>query len=202
MSTTEALAMLQNMDELMPHEFSLLARMISESRYDGNLLLMSQGGFNEACRVCGVTPFQALRVLFGLRNDGLVYEWFDLFFAANQPAPWALLGMKPNMQDYQPAPIQDKVKEPGYVYLIRAEGTQRYKIGVTQDIDKRGSALQKQSPFPLIVVHSIEATDPASVEKALHLRFNENNVNGEWFEFTEVGDIDTVIELMNYWRDR
>lgn len=91
-------------------------------------------------------------------------------------------------------PVEQMRDTRGHVYLMRCGA--RYKIGITNDLDRRLAQLGKQSPYPIEVVHSIRAPYPKSIETRLHAMFDRVRVHGEWFEFND-DDIPTVIEAMN-----
>ncbi|WP_414624021.1 GIY-YIG nuclease family protein [Calothrix sp. CCY 0018] len=73
----------------------------------------------------------------------------------------------------------------GYIYLIHAVGTNRYKIGKTiRDVEIRYKELNsKQSPYPLKCMGYIETHNLREVEKILHDTFKDSRVHGEWFCF-------------------
>jgi len=74
----------------------------------------------------------------------------------------------------------------GYIYFVHADGTNRYKIGLTVDLDRRMRELNgKQAPFENKLLWSIEVSDMRSAEKDLHDMFSNRRVNGEWFLFDE-----------------
>lgn len=75
---------------------------------------------------------------------------------------------------------------PGWVYLIHAVGTNRYKIGKTFDIDRRLAELSYQSPYPLKLISSFKSDNPSQDEHALHEKFLDNRVHGEWFEIVDL----------------
>lgn len=70
----------------------------------------------------------------------------------------------------------------GYVYLIRAEGTQRYKIGRSVNPIARYQSLIKQSPYPLKIIDCLWTPDCISDEKFFHEALSSYRVFGEWFE--------------------
>lgn len=72
----------------------------------------------------------------------------------------------------------------GHIYLIRAVGTNRYKIGLTQSgrMAKRFDELNSsQSAYPLEIVRVIDVQDRYEVEAELHQKFKAHRVHGEWF---------------------
>jgi len=67
----------------------------------------------------------------------------------------------------------------GGVYYIECAGA--IKIGWTNNIGNRMSALQCGSPEPLCLLH-LDDTLPRSAESALHRLFARHRVSGEWFD--------------------
>lgn len=69
-----------------------------------------------------------------------------------------------------------------FVYLIKAKGTDFYKIGVATDKVRRLATLQNGSPLELVYVVT-KVTDKArDLEQSLHAELKTYNVRGEWFE--------------------
>lgn len=80
----------------------------------------------------------------------------------------------------------------GYVYLLNARDTSKYKIGLTIDLDRRLKELNSgQAPDPVDCIYSIRVSDMGVVENALHQRFSAYHHHGEWFIF-ELRDLDLV----------
>lgn len=75
---------------------------------------------------------------------------------------------------------------PGYIYIIRAGLSSKYKIGWTEDknIEKRKAGLQTGSPDPLIIVDFFPASS-RKTEQTIHEIYRRNNVLGEWFELSD-----------------
>jgi T5orf172 domain len=78
------------------------------------------------------------------------------------------------------------VSKPGYIYLIHAVGTKRYKIGLTvRSVEERFNELNSsQSAYPLQLIAFGKFPDVNVAEKEFHARYSRNRVYGEWFEFT------------------
>jgi Meiotically up-regulated gene 113 len=77
-----------------------------------------------------------------------------------------------------------KQTEPeGFVYLLKAGPF--YKIGKAVDLDKRLRRIKLQLPYPVELVHSIEARNPRKIEHHWHKRFADKRTNGEWFLLTD-----------------
>lgn len=70
----------------------------------------------------------------------------------------------------------------GYAYFVVARRLSRVKIGKANDPEQRLRDLQVGSPDEL----SLVATMPGGLkaEGALHLRFREDRLHGEWFDLT------------------
>lgn len=75
--------------------------------------------------------------------------------------------------------------KPGFIYLIHAQGTRRYKIGLTtRSVELRFNELNSsQSPYPLDLIESIAVSNVTESEEYLHHKFSLNRRHGEWFEF-------------------
>lgn len=88
------------------------------------------------------------------------------------------------------------IKTTGYVYIIEAVGTDRFKIGYSTSPETRLAQLQTGSAFAL----KLSGTWPASIEieKSLHERLAAYRVNGEWFHVpqnTEFSIVDLIAEV-------
>ena len=81
-------------------------------------------------------------------------------------------------------PQKESVRS-GYVYLMLAEGVDRYKIGLSRKPKERYSTISKQSPFPVSVIACYKVDDMIEAEKNWHQKFAEQRVHGEWFELSE-----------------
>lgn len=72
----------------------------------------------------------------------------------------------------------------GWVYLLHAEGTNRYKIGRSVNPITRCADIQKQSPYPLRIIKTRWTLDAIADEANLHRITAQYRVFGEWFELT------------------
>jgi Meiotically up-regulated gene 113 len=70
----------------------------------------------------------------------------------------------------------------GIVYIVRAEGTSRVKIGRSAKDGPRLASLQTASPYRLKVLRKIPTEDIAFLERMLHKRYARYRQQGEWFE--------------------
>lgn len=100
--------------------------------------------------------------------------------------------------------IQSSVSTDSYVYIVGCEGllcTNKdkapIKIGVTsqKNLSKRIKQLQVGNPLEIVELYRSKNTNRRSaeaLEKALHSKFKEYNLRGEWF----LVNIDTVIDSL------
>lgn len=75
------------------------------------------------------------------------------------------------------------------IYFIQNESTKAIKIGYSVDVQKRLSQLQTAAPDRLVLIGQIPGD--ISDERALHDRFREHHLRGEWFR----GDAGLPAEL-------
>lgn len=70
-----------------------------------------------------------------------------------------------------------------FVYLVHASG--HWKLGVSQNVEQRLRELQTGCPFRVEIVKFWKSEQAAKVERALHRRFAEHRMEGEWFKLPE-----------------
>jgi hypothetical protein len=70
----------------------------------------------------------------------------------------------------------------GYVYLLKSGD--HYKIGKSDDIERKVKEIRTQMPESVVLVHTIKTDGISGVEQYWHRRFQEQRVNGEWFKLS------------------
>jgi len=69
-----------------------------------------------------------------------------------------------------------------YVYFIKVEGKDTFKVGYTENNPyQRLASLQTSCPFPISVYGLIETDKPRKLEAILHRQFEASKTTGEWF---------------------
>lgn len=84
---------------------------------------------------------------------------------------------------------------PGYIYLVQAVGTDRFKIGRAINVSKRLRALQAGSPLKIRYVYHAFVVNMNLCEMELHHKFSKQREIGEWFTLTQK-DVEFCIFLM------
>jgi len=73
------------------------------------------------------------------------------------------------------------------LYILNAQGTNLYKIGVTRyKVSKRIAALQTGNPNKIVVVWQLESEYANNIEKTVHRFYSYCKTSGEWFEFEDI----------------
>jgi hypothetical protein len=70
-----------------------------------------------------------------------------------------------------------------FVYLLHAEGSDRFKIGHSNNPEGRCQKIRQQSPFPISLVCSYMVINAYECEQKLHKMFSHRRIHGEWFVF-------------------
>lgn len=70
------------------------------------------------------------------------------------------------------------------IYLVQAEGTSNFKIGITnQKLEERIAQLQTGNSDPLSLRSSFKTSYGTKLETQLHRHFGAKRKEGEWFQF-------------------
>lgn len=95
--------------------------------------------------------------------------------------------------------LSPRLPASGFVYLIKCGP--RFKIGITNDLQRRMDQLRGQSPYPLEIVHSVKGTNNSKKEADLHRQFASLRVHGEWFDLS-ADQVAEIIESLNEWQQK
>lgn len=82
----------------------------------------------------------------------------------------------------------------GYVYLIEDVDNNRYKIGVTKNLEKRIRNLQTGNSNKIVLIESYKTEYPFRLETMLHTHFKQFHHYNEWYEL-DVDSVEKFIEL-------
>lgn len=133
------------------------------------------------------------------------------FFASQQPpiearfslpANWSLPSWSRIKREY-PRMAQRMLEEyhrlggfipfdPGFVYLIHAEGSNYYKIGKTTKPERRLLQISPKMPFKTRFVKIWRSLFMSEAETFLHRAYSQRRTNGEWFEL-ESGELYNIL---------
>lgn len=192
MSTTLALSILSELS-LTPCEHVLIFNLIEKSNAtDEGALYISPDNYKAAVNLSGFSIQQASRMLMGMAYDETVSGYMLSAFGYGV---WALSGMPINFNREKNDQPKKKHQQSGYVYVLQGDGTGFFKIGITTDIDRRTAQISPKMPFESSLVLYAYVDDMRSTELYLHEKFNDNRVNGEWFELSasQIRDIDIYL---------
>jgi hypothetical protein len=98
------------------------------------------------------------------------------------------------MQHTKPFKFQPRYL-PGFIYLVHAKGTNKFKIGRTIDVLTRVKDLQTGCPLTIRYVYHAYVGNMSSCEQDLHRKFATKREIGEWFSLTRE-DVELCIFFM------
>ena len=84
----------------------------------------------------------------------------------------------------------------GWVYLIKSENG-LYKIGRSNDIERRFCQFRSQCPVDLYLEHTIYSVNYFRAEEHLHNEFHVQVHHGEWFQLSE-SDVEWIMKLKDH----
>lgn len=90
-----------------------------------------------------------------------------------------------------------------FVYVVHQVNPSAYKIGISNDVVQRRSALATSNPDPLRIIRTYELPSreiARGVESRLHQRFAHKRIRLEWFQLEprDIDEIDFSMQLLGY----
>jgi hypothetical protein len=128
--------------------------------------------------------------LIGMNGDSRKPEiaaaqsYFAMKLTAYDYLLQAGFGIKSDVFDFNNFGSQASVDTSGFVYLIKSEGTNFYKIGYSKKLLTRIKDIQVGNPFKIALVHRIFTLNAIELERDLHKYYADYLVRGEWYELT------------------
>lgn len=120
--------------------------------------------------------------------------------AISEPKPEKIIIEAPitkrDLRQEEQRKIFERNKKHGYVYLMRS-GNGYHKIGISKDVDTRLGGLRRQFPLQIEVIHYFACHDYRVVEKLLHEKYSDKQIEYEWFGLSE-DDVNSICKLKDY----
>lgn len=150
--------------------------------------------YAEAVRHYGHVPSSSeLRMYTRNRRDVPGHSTFSNHFGNKTSLILALTNWVRENDDFAdlislvPEPREDVSSQSGgpqegWVYLLKSGNY--YKIGRSEDLERRVKQIRTTLPEEVILEHAIRTDDPAGIELYWHRRFDSRRVRGEWFQLT------------------
>jgi hypothetical protein len=82
-----------------------------------------------------------------------------------------------------------------YVYLINLQGTDFYKIGVSQSPKRRIKDLASATPFIVDILYLNSHENAFDLEDEIHLNIKKNYIRHEWFRLSPLQVSDIIFKL-------
>lgn len=142
---------------------------------------------------------------FGLDGTLCFYNYRDIrYFTENDnDIQLELTGLSVPVEKLKNTSLSALARKPSddtdFVYLIRMGRTKMYKIGISNDPEKRLDRLQTASPYKLKLLNIFPADNATAAEEKLHAVFHGQRKEGEWFSLTD--EQRAVIEAIKAYRE-
>lgn len=78
-----------------------------------------------------------------------------------------------------------------YLYIMESiqDNCKNYKIGVTNNLDKRIKNIRTGNPYKVEYIYTEINKEAYKIEKWLHSQFSINRLEGEWFSGITIKEI-------------
>lgn len=84
------------------------------------------------------------------------------------------------------------------IYIAQIKEYNLYKIGVSQNVERRFRDIANLSPFKIELLFTKQIQKPYDLELKLHKSQEKNYIKSEWFKLTEK-ELLNVFEIINNW---
>ena len=95
----------------------------------------------------------------------------------------SVLGKLPRKEHSPDSEATPTKTECGHVYLLYFGG-EEYKIGCSNNVQRRFREIRTQMPYDGKIIHAIETGDPEGIEAYWHQYFQDKRLKGEWFKLS------------------
>ena len=156
----------------------LTAYMLNYDNVDGKDILIPRD--NRAC-ILDYKDIEA--IIKGLQNflEVTSQEAIDNFNNAKEKRQKIQNEFQSKNHKNKDKPVENK----GIVYLLKIENKPQYKIGVTNNLNRRLKQISPKMPFELKVIHTIKDNQIYKLEEKLHNKFKDKKIKGEWFKLND-----------------
>jgi len=90
-------------------------------------------------------------------------------------------------------------KKPDTIYVLNIEGTNIYKIGTSQNTQRRIKDLQASNPFIIDIILILKTNGAYELEQLIHEFIESKHIKNEWFKVT---DIDLILKKIKEWESK
>lgn len=89
------------------------------------------------------------------------------------------------------------MSKPDYIYIIRQGDTRLFKIGVSNNPERRLKNLQTGNPHDLKILKQFRCDVPAyGAERIIHAHLKDMHARGEWFDIPTDDKVVSVAQAM------
>jgi hypothetical protein len=121
--------------------------------------------------------------IYMLATDQEFFSCYDFTSRGSDKTDSILSGMK-ELVDNGYVSYAQLEKNEGWVYVI-GDTYGNYKIGFTNDFEKRLNSYRTSMPNEPEVIAIIKTKDMSGLEKRLHNKYKDRHIKNEWFKLTK-----------------